>query len=1455
MNASHNPCSWRRIALLVAVLACLIAGAWPKVAAAEPSIISVPNTADVVYDDQRSLLYISAASSVLRYDPVGAKMLAPLELGGSLAGMDLSPDGRTLAVADTTQVGSTNRIHLVDLDSASEKTVSFTRETSEGGTWQVAYGYDGRLLVSSAYGGTSRTPIRRYDPATGQSVVIAHPGDSTPMAPSGDRTLVGFLDSYEFSPGFVYRVSDGAILPRGSYNYEDEYDVTLSRDGGQFGLVTSSELTIWSESGKRTIANPCGAKFSPNADLLYVPIKNTKTVAVYDTANLTEVARHDLGTPLKPENTYRHTRLAVPVDDGALFATVEAGVSAVPIKPSVRGSVVSERNDVPVEGARVELWRSTPGGWVLEGSRTTGTAGTFSYTTANTAPIRVRVVDPNGVAGPKWFGGDSLATATSLVPGVSLTSPAVVRLPLVSGGSIEGIVTSSWDDSPVVGVTVELFEGTRATPIAATTTAAGGRYTFSGLPSGRYRVKFTDPSLAHKSAYGGGGARAIDSQLVRLNEAAQTIELDQELEFIPFVFKGSVRSTFLFWPPVSGATLEFWRDGDVFSPSEVAVAATDVSGGWTFRTADASPTRIRVVDPSGMHAPRWYAEPSGSTEDTAAAMQVVPLRVGAPASVDMRLPLISPGSIRGTVRGSSRGQAVAGVAVRAYLDTPGTPVIADATTDANGEFTILGLGRAAYRILFSDASGTHQSEYYKDQSTLDLATPIPVSTPVPTSITATLTTIPTVMSGTVTSSFAGVAVAGAKVEVWRNGPGGWARETTRTASSTGVWTYSTDTTEPVRLRVTDPRGMHDARWLGGTSVEDAQDYAPARGTPTVVNSTLTLSNPGALEVTVTSRTTGAPVGGAVLRLRRLTGDGGAVNLPQRVTDASGKYRFEGLGPSSYVLYILDPSGAHDASGDVGPFVVDDAETLTCAKSLASINPWFRGTVRSSRFGMPVPGAKVEVWRPNGLGSWGVETTITAAADGRWSYTTLSTAPACFRVSDPAEMHASRWIGGDELDSATRFEPGWAAGSGADAVIPIVAAASIEGVVRSDLHLRPLGGVEVTLFGPDGTELLAATTGIEGRYSFRDLPPGAYRIYFNDPSGRHLSEYWNAADYLSEATPVRVVRPERIEVSPYLLSFDDSWGLEFSGTRLDPQSTSNPYVGQPVKLQTSLFETQSGLPIDDTVVTLQYSTDGTTWLTSSAPVVNTSIGQYEATVIATAPGIRRYRFTVPFDEWYTFVQPSAVLAVDAHSGTTSWRGPYLGSAQKPLSCTSGYRQLVRIQAVLTGWGGKPIDGAKVVLQERTSSGSWVNTPGAVIENLYGGTYRTNAATDRSKAYRLTSQQVGYDAGSSSPTGIVKPAWSVSTPTGKTLSRNKLRVRTVVKPALSSQPRTEIEVYKRGKWKRISPPKTQTRKAYGTYVDFQTTFKVASGTYRVRTYVPGTGSNNATYSAKRVIKHRP
>src|SRR6185369_4217371 len=122
-------------------------------AEAAGTVIKAASRIDMVYDSSRDIVYITNDGSVLRFNIGATAFLPPFNLGGSLGGIDLSPDGNTLVVADRQRTEGEIWIYLVDLRTGLSRKVTFPRSFGEGGTFTAVFGKDGKILVSSTFEG------------------------------------------------------------------------------------------------------------------------------------------------------------------------------------------------------------------------------------------------------------------------------------------------------------------------------------------------------------------------------------------------------------------------------------------------------------------------------------------------------------------------------------------------------------------------------------------------------------------------------------------------------------------------------------------------------------------------------------------------------------------------------------------------------------------------------------------------------------------------------------------------------------------------------------------------------------------------------------------------------------------------------------------------------------------------------------------------------------------------------------------------------------------------------------------------------------------------------------------------------------------------------------------------------------------------------------------------------
>ncbi len=419
---------------------------------------------DIVPDSVRHLLYISSGDSVLRYDWVDGTFLTPYKLGGSLKGMDLSPDGNTLLVADESYSGSNAYpphgnvwVDVVNLADGAAHKALFPCASGEDGTFSVAYGADGRALVSSSYYGSGWVPLRLLDPVTGAVSTVATITQNSMLSASADGSVIGIAESNISDGRFAgYRVADGAYTEKTGYTDGTSwfnYEIGVNRDGTQFALPTYGGTFICDANLTKTGTvigvyaglQPVGVAYSPIDDIVYFPFVTTPEIRAYDTNTWTQIAAYDFGDTFTQFNNeaFVDGRTKLTRDGSMLFSTVTDGIGYAALYApltAVPQSVVTPDN-VPVAVT-------------LAGSF--GHAGTLAYqvvtgprhgTLTGTAP-RLAYTPTRGYEGSDGFTFRALYGAISSAPAavaISVGIPPVTKSLLTGaagqGGFYRGPVT------------------------------------------------------------------------------------------------------------------------------------------------------------------------------------------------------------------------------------------------------------------------------------------------------------------------------------------------------------------------------------------------------------------------------------------------------------------------------------------------------------------------------------------------------------------------------------------------------------------------------------------------------------------------------------------------------------------------------------------------------------------------------------------------------------------------------------------------------------------------------------------------------------------------------------------------------------------------------------------------------------------------------------------------------
>jgi DNA-binding beta-propeller fold protein YncE len=300
--------------------------------------IPAPNRTDMVCDSHAKVLYITSGSSVLRYVLKTRKFLSPIKLGGNLVGIDLSPDGKTLAVADTTAM-SLNLITLKGL-----KVTKLPIDGSdEVGLYDVAWGSDNMVYTTGSLppGYSGWVWMRKVDPASGIATFIGNEiiTNFVVLRASPDRSVIGFAQG-DISDGRwgAIDVKTGTVTMRDWYVEGTSwfnYDIAVSSHGTQFSLPTYGGMFVYDDTfanigtlGKYSVQYFDGAAYSPKDGNLYAAEAGTDIIDVYNGTTLMQMKSLQVGVtfPGNGNGSFSNGTIRFSRDGSVLFVSVPNGI-------------------------------------------------------------------------------------------------------------------------------------------------------------------------------------------------------------------------------------------------------------------------------------------------------------------------------------------------------------------------------------------------------------------------------------------------------------------------------------------------------------------------------------------------------------------------------------------------------------------------------------------------------------------------------------------------------------------------------------------------------------------------------------------------------------------------------------------------------------------------------------------------------------------------------------------------------------------------------------------------------------------------------------------------------------------------------------------------------------------------------------------------------------------------
>ncbi len=674
-------------------------------------------------------------------------------------------------------------------------------------------------------------------------------------------------------------------------------------------------------------------------------------------------------------------------------------------------------------------------------------------------------------------------------------------VPLAESGtaSIGGRVTGPIGEA-LSSVTVYL-QSAELGYYGSTTTEAKGKYSFTGLPAGTYKVEFY--RYGYEPQWYSGKSTGATATPIVLKAGTAKVSINGALP-IDGSITGTVTAT-------GGTALANVNVSVTTSEgSYVASGETGLAGEYTVPNLVAGSYKVEFTSSGAgaFYETQWYqAQPSLQTANAVTL-------TSSDNAKGINATLVPDGTISGIVTATDH-TPLAGVEVIAR--TAQSQQIA--YTSENGEYTIYGIQTGTYTIEFQPVDKPYATQWYSDKRRQNEATAIVVqpSANIP-EIDGTLEPDATI-TGKVTSP-TGRPLEG--VRVFATAVGG---ESSGNAVTAAGGVYTLEDLPPGEYTVNfQAQGKYFAQqWFNDAAIE---------GAATV----LTLA-PGELRsaINATLESTAATIEGhvkdalgPVAGVNVLVLAGGGKTVASTTTNAEGLYTVEGLQEGSYTVEFEAEETPDLSQYFEGATNAAEAKTIALTRTATVLaeatllrGATITGTVTEN--GNPAPDTSVDVLTQSGAF---VRSAVTAE-DGAYSITGLTAGSYKLKFEPTTGNATSQYYAGQAtLENAQTLE--LSAGEERTASAELTSGAEIQGTITTAAGGTPLENVRVLATNSEGAVVATASSGTEGTYTLAGLNTGSYTIQFEPESSSYLSEYYPAARSLEAATPVAVAAGHTVE---------------------------------------------------------------------------------------------------------------------------------------------------------------------------------------------------------------------------------------------------------------------------------------------------------------------------------------
>ncbi|MED4278752.1 carboxypeptidase regulatory-like domain-containing protein, partial [Priestia megaterium] len=785
---------------------------------------------------------------------------------------------------------------------------------------------------------------------------------------------------------------------------------------------------------------------------------------------------------------------------------------------SIFGTVVNEQTGQFIIGATIAVRQFSPNGPIIQ-TIATDSSGQFTVLNLEPGTYTVTVSNSN-------FGTQS---ATVLVQSNILSTVSLALTP--DPGTIQGQITSTQTGTPLVDTQVRVIDNNGAL-VAVIQTDINGNYSLQGLKPGTYTIVFLNPIFQSETfgfTVGAGDAFTLNAALEPnpgfitgtvfdlqtglplIGAAVQVFPSQSLIPIASAVTDQSGSYNVLGLEPgeytvvANSTNYERTIVGTAVFSNETAVAnlllppnPATVSGvistvdgtpipGATVRIVDQSETLLGtgITDQNGLftigNLPPGFQNVIISASGFSNQLIGITLSPGQLINDFTAQLIANPGSLDGLVIKEQTGEPIAGANVIIRRAGATAIIVANATTDSEGNYIVDNLVPGAYLITATESGfGTNTVGTTIISDTIATAN-------------ISLTPLTGLLTGTVTDP-QGNPITGNDIQIQVFDQNGILLKLL-VADDTGAFTVLDLAPGSYELIITAPNFA--ASTVGVTVMSEQTTSLTAVLQP----------NPASIFGQITNRNMGEPISGAIVTVTLPNG----ITIGGTVTDQNGSFVISNLPPQTLIVAITaDNFGSISQS-----IMLNPGQALETNISLLPSVGVLRGSVFNEQTGQPIVGATLEVFDY----TRGMIATVVTDTFGFYEVPNLF--PGLYRLIASAKTFGAIVQEANiELGQETILNFFLPPNSG-----------TIEGTISNRQTGEPLSGASIIIrqFSPTGPIIASLSTDQNGLFVLNGLAPGTYAVVALDTNfGSQAASVFVESDALSTVSISLIPNPGIVE---------------------------------------------------------------------------------------------------------------------------------------------------------------------------------------------------------------------------------------------------------------------------------------------------------------------------------------